>query len=210
VARRCLTLENRRAEVNSLFIIPLIFSAALLSFAHGANDVANAIGPLAAIVGTASSGGIAGRVEIPVWVMVVGALGIATGLMLFGPRLIRIVGEKITNLNPVRAYCVALSAAITVLIASAMGLPVSSTHIAVGGVFGVGFFREFLANYRRGNSIPQSVGAAATPGYEKPQKRKLVRRAHLATIATAWVVTVPMAALLAALLFFLVDAIRQA
>ncbi len=210
VARRCRTLENRRTAVNSLFIIPLIFSAALLSFAHGANDVANAIGPLAAIVGTASSGGIAGRVEIPAWVMVVGALGIATGLMLFGPRLIRIVGEKITNLNPVRAYCVALSAAITVLIASAMGLPVSSTHIALGGVFGVGFFREFLANYRRGNSLPQSVGAAATPGYEKPQKRKLVRRAHLATIATAWLVTVPMAALLAALLFFLLDAIRQA
>ncbi|MCH8835689.1 MAG: inorganic phosphate transporter [Proteobacteria bacterium] len=210
VARRCLTLENRRTDVNSLFIIPLIFSAALLSFAHGANDVANAIAPLAAIVDTASSGGIAGRVEIPMWVMVVGALGIATGLMLFGPRLIRIVGEKITNLNPVRAYCVALSAAITVLIASAMGLPVSSTHIALGGVFGVGFFREFLANYRRGNSLPQSVGAAATPGYEKPRKRKLVRRAHLATIATAWLVTVPMAALLAALLFFLLDAIRQA
>ena len=210
VARRCLTLENRRTAVNSLFIFPLICSAALLSFAHGANDVANAIGPLAAIVGTASSGGIAGRVEIPMWVMVVGALGIATGLMLFGPRLIRIVGEKITNLNPVRAYCVALSAAITVLIASAMGLPVSSTHIALGGVFGVGFFREFLANYRRGNSLPQSVGAAATPGYEKPQKRKLVRRAHLATIAGAWLVTVPMAALLAALLFFLLDAIRQA
>ena len=210
VARRCRTLENRTTAVNSLFIIPLIFSAALLSFAHGANDVANAIGPLAAIVGTASSGGIAGRVEIPMWVMVVGALGIAIGLMLFGPRLIRIVGEKITNLNPVRAYCVALSAAITVLIASAMGLPVSSTHIALGGVFGVGFFREFLANYRRGNSLPQSVGAAATPGYEKPQKRKLVRRAHLATIATAWLVTVPMAALLAALLFFLLDAIRQA
>ena len=210
VAKRCLTLENRRTGINSLFIIPLICSAALLSFAHGANDVANAIGPLAAIVGTASSGGIAGRVEIPVWVMVVGALGIATGLMLFGPRLIRIVGEKITNLNPVRAYCVALSAAITVLIASAMGLPVSSTHIALGGVFGVGFFREFLANYRRGNSLPQSVGAAATPGYEKPQKRKLVRRAHLTTIAAAWLVTVPMAALLAALLFFLLDAIRQA
>ncbi len=220
VARRCLTLENRRTEVNSLFIIPLICSAALLSFAHGANDVANAIGPLAAIVGTASSGGIAGRVDIPMWVMVVGALGIATGLMLFGPRLVRIVGEKITNLNPIRAYCVALSAAITVLIASALGLPVSSTHIAVGGVFGVGFFREFLANQRRGRTFPQAVGAAVTPGRNgqgegdpssnpaKPQKRKLVRRAPLATIVAAWLITVPVTAVLAGVLFFGLSGLR--
>ena len=80
--------------------------------------------------------------------MVIGALGISFGLFLFGPKLIRMVGSQITKLNPMRAYCVALSAAITVIVASWLGLPVSSTHIAVGGVFGVGFFREWDAERR--------------------------------------------------------------
>ena len=80
--------------------------------------------------------------------MVIGAFGISFGLFLFGPKLIRMVGSQITKLNPMRAYCVALSAAITVIVASWLGLPVSSTHIAVGGVFGVGFFREWDAERR--------------------------------------------------------------
>src|SRR5690606_37692403 len=87
---------------------------------------------------------------VPLWVLVIGAFGISIGLVLFGPRLIRMVGEQITKLNPMRAFCVALSAAITVIVASWFGLPVSSTHIAVGAVFGVGFFREwYTANPRR-------------------------------------------------------------
>src|SRR5690606_5563360 len=89
-------------------------------------------------------------VSIPLWVMVIGAFGISVGLVLFGPKLIRMVGEQITKLNPMRAFCVALSAAVTVIIASWFGLPVSSTHIAVGAVFGVGFFREwYTANSPR-------------------------------------------------------------
>ena len=76
-------------------------AAALLSFAHGANDVANAVGPLAAIVGALSSGGMAAKVGIPLWVLVVGAIGISVGLALFGPKLIRTVGEKITKINPI-------------------------------------------------------------------------------------------------------------
>ena len=84
------------------------------------------------------------------WVMLIGAFGISVGLLLFGPRLIRLVGEEITKLNPMRAYCVALSTAFTVIVASWLGLPVSTTHIAVGSVFGVGFFREwYTANSPR-------------------------------------------------------------
>ncbi|MBU0594966.1 MAG: inorganic phosphate transporter [Gammaproteobacteria bacterium] len=140
-----------KARVNSMFTIPLIFAAALLSFAHGANDVANAIGPLAAIAdvldGNASIGDSS---AIPFWVMMVGAIGISIGLALFGPKLIRTVGTEITELDQTRAFCVALAATITVIIASQFGLPVSSTHIAVGGIFGVGFLREYLkSNYAR-------------------------------------------------------------
>ena len=135
-------MENTKKSVRSLFKIPLVFAAALLSFAHGANDVANAVGPLAAIVHTAQAGEVIAKVSIPIWVMVIGAFGLSFGLLLFGPKLIRMVGEQITKLNPLRAYCVALSAAITVIIASWLALPVSSTHIAIGAVFGVGFFRN--------------------------------------------------------------------
>ncbi|SDW01850.1 inorganic phosphate transporter, PiT family [Marinobacter mobilis] len=148
VARRAATMENSPSGVNTLFTWPLIFAAALLSFAHGANDVANAIGPLAAINDAITAGGVVTSAAIPLWVMMVGALGLALGLMLFGPRLIRTVGSEITELDKTRAFCIALSAALTVIIASQLGLPVSSTHIAIGGVFGVGFLREYLkTNY---------------------------------------------------------------
>ncbi len=139
-------LEHTRVGVNSLFTIPLIFAAALLSFAHGANDVANAIGPLAAINDAIMSGGISEKAEIPFWVMSVGAIGIAVGLALYGPKLIKTVGSEITELDQMRAFSIAMAASITVIIASQLGLPVSSTHIAVGGVFGVGFLREYLDN----------------------------------------------------------------
>ena len=149
VSRRAATMENSAKGVNTLFTWPLIFAAALLSFAHGANDVANAIGPLAAINDAIrAGGGVVTSASIPLWVMMVGALGLAVGLMLFGPRLIKTVGSEITELDKTRAFCIALSAALTVILASQLGLPVSSTHIAIGGVFGVGFLREYLkSNY---------------------------------------------------------------
>jgi len=148
VGRMAATMENSSAGVNTLFTWPLIFAAALLSFAHGANDVANAIGPLAAINDALSAGTVITSASIPLWVMMVGALGIAVGLVLFGPRLIKTVGSEITELDKTRAFCIALSAALTVIVASQLGLPVSSTHIAIGGVFGVGFLREYLkSNY---------------------------------------------------------------
>ncbi len=145
-------IVNSKEGVNQLFTIPLVFAAALLSFAHGSNDVANAVGPLAAIVDVVSSGSgqIAKAAPIPLWVMIVGALGIAIGLGLFGPKVIRTVGSEITELDKMRAFCIAMAATITVIIASQLGLPVSTTHVAVGAVFGVGFLREFLkSNYAR-------------------------------------------------------------
>jgi len=205
IAKQSEGLENRNQSLRKLFGIPLICSAALLSFAHGANDVANAVGPLAAIVHTAGIGEVAAKVTIPLWVMAVGALGISFGLLLFGPKLINMVGQQITKLNPMRAYCVALSAAITVIIASALGLPVSSTHIAVGAVFGVGFFREWYTenSKRRLSYIEKHTGVQEykrRPREDRADqaRRKLVRRSHFMTIVAAWVVTVPAAAILSA------------
>ncbi|NNL17465.1 MAG: inorganic phosphate transporter, partial [Boseongicola sp.] len=139
-------------------------------------------------------------------VMVIGALGISFGLFLFGPKLIRMVGSQITKLNPMRAYCVALSAAITVIVASWLGLPVSSTHIAVGGVFGVGFFREWDTSRRMRRASVRVPDLPNRPNEER-RRRKLVRRSHFLTIIAAWVITVPAAAILSAVIFFIIQAI---
>ncbi len=236
IRRQSRGLENRNQSLRQLFHLPLICSAALLSFAHGANDVANAVGPLAAIVHTAEAGDVAEQVSIPIWVMIIGAIGISVGLVLFGPKLIRMVGEQITKLNPMRAYCVALSAAITVIVASRLGLPVSSTHIAVGAVFGVGFFREwYTANSKRRRAYierklararelspaatAESLGEAEEdepPVFNgsngngvEARRRKLVRRAHFTTIIAAWVITVPAAAIMAAVIFTALNALTS-
>jgi len=243
VQQRLPLLANTKASINTLFTLPLICAAALLSFAHGANDVANAVGPLAAIAEAARSGAVSGSAPIPLWVMVVGAVGIAIGLMLYGPRMIRKVGSEITELDQMRAFCIAMSAAVTVILASQLGLPVSSTHIAVGGVFGVGFLREFLKR-RHANAIEfikmrhagedrevverfldgfaratldgkrvmleqlkQQAAPALLSKFERRQLRKvyrqqLVKRSEVLKIAAAWVITVPVAALLAALIYY--------
>ena len=215
IARKSEGMENRNKSIRELFHIPLICAAALLSFAHGANDVANAVGPLAAIVDSASSGAVAGsKVGIPTWVLFVGAVGISIGLMLFGPKLIKTVGSQITRLNPMRAYCVALSAAITVIIATTLGLPVSSTHIAVGAIFGVGLYREWKTsgqthiNHGKFKKAKNKAEKTETRGLltrEKAMYRKLVRRQHLMTIAAAWLITVPLSALLAGGLLYLMQ-----
>ena len=122
------------------------------------------------------------------------------------------VGEQITKMNPMRAFSVALAAAITVIIASAFGLPVSSTHIAVGAVFGVGFFREYYTakSKRRKKFIkknPKTTQSETEFNIVKKeiQRRKLVRRSHFMVIVTAWVVTVPAAAVLSATIFFILN-----
>lgn len=209
VRRKSAGLENRNSSLRVLFQIPLVASSALLCFAHGANDVSNAIGPLAAIVSTTSQTAGSGE-AVPFWALVIGALGISTGLLLFGPRLIRLVGEQITKLNPVRSYCVSVSAALTVLAASWSGLPVSSTHIAVGSVFGVGFFREWYVNHWRpaATKVSKKKQAARHEEFdeenaEELRRRLLVRRSHFMTIAGAWMITLPASAGVAALLAWL-------
>ncbi len=214
IRHRAEGMENTKKAIRSLFHIPLICAAALLSFAHGANDVANAVGPLAAIVNSASTGVVAtGTVEIPSWVLFVGAVGITMGLLLFGPKLIRTVGNKITRMNPMRAYCVALSAAITVIVASAFGLPVSSTHIAIGAVFGVGFLREYHtargAHIGNGSAKKKSRPPSKwdlLPAEEKSRRKKLVRRQYLWTILAAWLITVPLSAIFAGGIFYALQA----
>lgn len=211
IARTSVGLENRRREVARLFKIPLIISTCLLAFAHGANDVSNAIGPLAGVISAVASGEVTGTVETPLWVFLIGGVGIGAGISLFGPKLMKLVGEQITKLDPIRAYAVALAAATTVIIASGLGLPVSSTHVALGGVFGVGFLREYLAN--RDTGIPVSVpdDAEFADGdtkkllkrAKKSRKRRLIRRNYIFSIAAAWIVTVPCAAFLGAMFFFM-------
>ncbi|PID47518.1 MAG: inorganic phosphate transporter [Proteobacteria bacterium] len=247
-------LKNSRDGVNQLFIIPLIFAAALLSFAHGANDVANAVGPLAAINDAVLSGGINSSAGIPLWVMAVGALGIAIGLALYGPKLIRTVGGEITELDQMRAFSVAMAAAITVIIASQLGLPVSSTHIAIGGIFGVGFLREYLKENEIKETIEEKtefiqdekkilkaynselkdlqdkkektkeeykriVGLYALIEEEEAkikkskkkiksaQKVRYVKRDTVKKIIAAWIITVPVAAILSAGIYFMMRGI---
>lgn len=246
IARLTKNLQNEKSSVNDLFTVPLIFAAALLSFAHGANDVANAVGPLAAINEAILEGGVSTTASIPLWVMAVGAIGIALGLALYGPKLIRTVGTEITELDKMRAYCIAMAAAITVIIASQLGLPVSSTHIAVGGVFGVGFLREYIkSNYARmlddirhfhkdndadeveaflqrfeaadvtskgemlremktQTSSTRLLGKRERKGLGRVHRVELVKRNLLLRIAAAWVITVPFAAMLAAIFYFMI------
>jgi PiT family inorganic phosphate transporter len=243
ISRKIKLISNDKQGVNQLFVMPLICAAALLSFAHGANDVANAVGPLAAINDAITQGEISSKATIPIWVMMVGAIGITVGLALYGPKLIRTVGTEITELDQTRAFCIALSAAITVIIATQLGLPVSSTHVAVGGVFGVGFLREYLkttytnmvvdiqhhyhgedevkveaflrefkiASIDEKASMLKELKARTGRTQLTKQERKrlqsvyrheLVKRSHLMKIVAAWLVTVPVSGLLAALLYF--------
>ena len=254
ISKKAGRIENTHKGVNSLFTVPLIFAAALLSFAHGANDVANAIGPLAAINDAVINGGISSEAGIPLWVIGVGALGIAVGLALYGPKLIRTVGGEITELDQMRAFSVAMAASITVIIASQMGLPVSSTHIAVGGIFGVGFLREYLDSTNTQDGIEkkqeeivdekkqlkalnaelnalQNQDKKEKVDYERivnlfrlideeehalkvskkelknVKKKKYVKRDAVKKIIAAWIITVPAAATLSALVFFVIRGI---
>jgi PiT family inorganic phosphate transporter len=243
INRATLMMQNTKFDVDTLFTIPLICAAALLSFAHGANDVANSVGPLAAINDAFNSGGITEKAAIPLWVMAIGAIGISIGLALYGPKLIRTVGSEITELDKTRAFCISMAAAITVILASQLGLPISSTHTAVGAVFGVGFLREYLKNnYDRmidkiialhEDDNPKKVAAflkkfqkssvttkrkmlkllkrkssknkltkSDRKKLQKGYRQELVKRSQLYKIAAAWIITVPLSALLAALLFF--------
>ncbi len=163
------------ASVEKVFTPMMIFTACAMAFAHGSNDVANGIGPLAAVVSIVQSGGeVAQKAELPLWILVLGGVGIVVGLSTMGYRVMKTIGSGITQLTPSRGYCATLAAAATVVLASRTGLPVSTTHIAVGAVIGVGLAR--------------GIGA--------------IDLRVIGGIVVSWVVTLPVGAVLAALFFF--------
>jgi PiT family inorganic phosphate transporter len=148
ISQRIILLPNTKSAVNRLFNTPLVLAAGLLSFAHGSNDVANAIGPVIAIQHALAAGPSLSVDALFLWLLLIAALGIPLGLVLYGRRLIQTIGSGITELDQVRVFCIVTSVSVTVLLASQFGLPVSSTHIAVGAIFGIGFLRERLeANF---------------------------------------------------------------
>ena len=140
-------LPQSKMGINTLFNMPLIFAAALLSFAHGANDVANTIGPVAAIHEVMLGSSVAELTTVPFWIILIGAVGISIGVVLYGPKMIRVVGNGITELDQMRAYSIAMAVSLTIILASELSLPVSTTHTVIGAVFGVGFLREFLKSH---------------------------------------------------------------
>ena len=168
--------EHHYASVEKVFVPLMLFTAAAMAFAHGSNDVANAIGPLAAVVSIIQSGGeVVQKAELPLWILVLGGAGIVIGLSTMGYRVMETIGTKITELTPTRGYCATLAAAITVVLASKTGLPVSTTQIAVGAVMGVGLAR--------------GIGA--------------IDLRVIGGIVLSWLVTLPAGGILAALFFFL-------
>jgi len=171
---------NRFYSVERVFAILMIFTACSMAFAHGSNDVANAVGPLAAVASTVQSGGvIASKAAMPWWILMVGALGIVVGLATYGWRVIATVGRKITELTPSRGFAAELGAAGTVVIASATGLPISTTHTLVGAVLGVGFAR--------------GIGA--------------LNLRVIGSILMSWLITLPAGAGLAIVFFFIFKAV---
>jgi len=243
ITKQIQKLSDERVDINKLFTLPLIFAAALLSFAHGANDVANSVGPLAAVYDALTTMQISAKAAIPLWVMVVGGVGISLGLALFGPRLIKTVGSEITELDHIRAFSIMMAAAITVVIASQLGLPVSSTHIAVGAVFGVGFLREwrdskgssekilklrhevdkhhelknkleflkgsqqFEEKYKLTEEIKEQK--KVVKALKKEIRDNYVKRGMVKKIIMAWIITVPVSAVLSAITFFVLSGINS-
>ncbi|MGB5163874.1 MAG: inorganic phosphate transporter [Woeseiaceae bacterium] len=173
---------NKKAEkhqhyytVERVFGVLMIVTACSMAFAHGSNDVANAIGPLAAVISIASTGEIASKSALPLWVLLLGGGGIVVGLATYGRHVIATVGKKITQLTPSRGFAAELAAATTIVIASGTGIPISTTHTLVGAVLGVGLAR----------------------GIEAIDLRVVGR------IFVSWVVTIPAGAILAIIFFFI-------
>lgn len=167
-------------NVERIFGILMIFTACCMAFAHGSNDVANAIGPLAAVVGIIQSGGqILDKVALDWWILPLGAVGIVIGLATLGAKVIRTIGENITHLTPSRGFAAEIAAASTVVISSGIGLPISTTQTLVGAVLGVGMARGIAA---------LNLGV-------------------IRNIFVSWVVTLPVGAGLAIVFFYIIKAI---
>ncbi len=167
--------HNRFASVEKVFAILMIFTACAMAFAHGSNDVANAVGPLAAIASVVSTGGeVAAKSVMPSWILLLGGVGIIIGLATYGWKVIATVGKKITELTPSRGFAAELGASATVVLASYTGLPVSTTHTLVGAILGVGLAR--------------GIGA--------------LNLSVIGTIFISWIITLPAGAFLSILFFF--------
>ena len=166
-------------NVEKIFGVLMMVTACAMAFAHGSNDVANAIGPLAAVISIVNSGGeLAQKSPLPIWVLLLGGGGIVIGLVTYGHKVIATVGTSITELTPSRGFAATLAAATTVVIASGTGLPISTTHTLVGAVLGVGLAR--------------GIGAL---------NLNVVR-----TIFMSWVITLPAGAILSIIFFFILKA----
>ena len=134
-------VEHDTSPLQDFFAYLQVVTACYVAFAHGANDVANAIGPLAAIFSVVQTKSVAMQVEVSIWMLAIGGIAVGGGLLAFGGRVMETVGGKITELTPVRGFCAQFGAATTILLCSRLGLPVSTTHVLVGAVVGVGFMR---------------------------------------------------------------------
>jgi PiT family inorganic phosphate transporter len=165
---------SRFRDVERVFAVLVIMTASSVAFAHGSNDVANAIGPLAAIINVEQGLDLAGKAPVAPWMLVVGGIGIVVGLATLGYRVIETIGKKITELTPSRAFAAELAAATTIVLASRLGIPVSTTHILVGSVLGVGLAR--------------GIGALDS---------RVIGR-----ILLSWVLTLPIAAALSIFFFY--------
>lgn len=157
----------------------MIITACAMAFAHGSNDVANAVGPVAAVVGIVESGSIAASSMVPSWVLLLGAVGIVLGLVTFGQRVMATVGTRITDLTPSRGFAATLAAAGTVVVASGTGLPISTTHTLVGAVLGVGLAR--------------GIGA--------------LNMSVIRSIFASWIITLPAGAILSVIFFYVLRAL---
>ncbi|WP_193073587.1 inorganic phosphate transporter [Pseudomonas sp. FME51] len=172
--------KGKHNSVERVFGVLMIFTACSMAFAHGSNDVANAVGPLAAVVGVLQSGGeIAATSVVPSWILLLGGLGIVIGLATYGYRVIATIGQHITELTPSRGFAAELATAATVVGASSIGLPVSTTHTLVGAVLGVGMARGIAA----------------------------LNLKVVGTIFTSWVITLPAGAVLSIMFFFTLQGI---
>jgi len=167
-------IDKKYADVEKIFGCLQVVSACMMAFAHGANDVANAIGPLSAAIETLKTGLFSVNNPVPTWALALGGAGIVTGLATWGWRVIETIGKKITELTPSRGFCAEFGAATTIMLASRLGMPISTTHTLVGAVLGVGFAR--------------GLGA--------------VNLTTTRDIVISWVVTIPIGALLAIILFY--------
>lgn len=144
-AAKDLSLAEQLRRVEKIFVPLVIITSCSVAFAHGANDVANAIGPLAAVAEIVKTNAVPQKVSVDLWVLVLGGVGIAAGLLILGHRVIRTVGENITDLTPSRGVAAGIATTITVLVCSKIGLPISTTHTLVGAVIGVGLARGITA-----------------------------------------------------------------